>query len=58
MSVISRHRRLRTYGAAAVLPTWALLPAALCVVFMLIYLTDRARGGYRVERLEGGEAGA
>jgi MFS family permease len=43
-----------TYGAAAVLPTWALLPAALCVVFVLIWLADRAKGGYRIEHLEGG----
>ena len=37
-----------TYGAEAVLPT---LPAILFGVFALIYLSDRATGGYRVERL-------
>ena len=40
-----------TYGAEAVLPTWAILPAMLFGVFALIYLSDRATGGYRVERL-------
>jgi len=40
-----------TYGAEAVLPTWAILPAILFGVFALIYLSDRAKGGYRVERL-------
>lgn len=44
-----------TYGAEAVLPTWAILPAILPAilfgVFALIYLSDRATGGYRVERL-------
>ena len=40
-----------SYGAEAVLPTWAILPAILFGVFALIYLSDRATGGYRVERL-------
>ena len=40
-----------TYGAEAVLPTWATLPAILFGVCALIYLSDRATGGYRVERL-------
>ena len=40
-----------TYGAEAVLPTWAILPAILYGVFALIHLSDRATGGYRVERL-------
>ncbi len=31
---------------------WALLPAILTVIFLLIYLSDRARGGYRIERIE------
>ena len=39
------------YGAAAVLPVWAALPVVLFGVFVLVYLADRARGGYRVERL-------
>jgi MFS family permease len=43
-----------TYGADAVLPTWALLPAGLTVVFALIVLDDRARGGYRIESVRDG----
>jgi hypothetical protein len=39
------------YGARAVLPIWAILPAALTVIFLLIVLADRARGGYRVEQI-------
>ena len=41
-----------TYGAARVLPIWAGLPVGLCVIFTLIYLTDKARGGYRVEQIQ------
>jgi len=36
-----------------VLTIWAALPAALVVVFGGIYLADRMRGGYRVERIHG-----
>lgn len=43
-----------TYGAAAVLPIWAILPAVLTVIFLVIHLVDRAKGGYRIERLEHG----
>jgi predicted MFS family arabinose efflux permease len=39
------------YGPRAVLPTWALLPMSLFVIFGAIYLSDRARGGYKVEKL-------
>ena len=39
------------YGARAVLPIWAILPATLTVIFLLIVLADRAKGGYRVERI-------
>jgi hypothetical protein len=42
-----------TQGARAVLPTWAVLPLALTVIFAIIVLRDRARGGYRVERIPG-----
>jgi MFS family permease len=41
-----------TYGADAVLPTWALLRAVLTGVFLLIHLADRARGGYRIESVQ------
>jgi mono/diheme cytochrome c family protein/predicted MFS family arabinose efflux permease len=40
-----------TYGARAVLPMWSTLPVALTVIFVLIHLGDRARGGYRVESI-------
>jgi MFS family permease len=39
------------YGPRAVLPIWALLPVSLCVIFGAVYLSDRARGGYKVEKL-------
>ena len=41
-----------TYGASRVLPIWAMLPVGLCAIFTLIYLTDKARGGYRVEQIQ------
>ena len=41
------------YGANRVLSIWAVLPAALAVIFTGIYLADRLRGGYRVERIGG-----
>ena len=40
-----------TYGARAVLPAWAILPLALTVIFAVIVLRDRAKGGYRVEQI-------
>ncbi len=40
-----------TYGPRAVLPMWAVLPAILFVIFFVIYMKDRATGGYRVERI-------
>jgi MFS family permease len=39
------------YGAASVLPTWAILPVVLCVIFALIHVADKAKGGYRVEQI-------
>jgi fucose permease len=39
------------YGADRVLSIWAALPAALIVIFTAIYLRDRVRGGYVVERI-------
>ena len=41
-----------TYGARAVLPSWAVLPATLFLIFSMIYLTDKAKGGYRVEQIQ------
>ena len=40
-----------TYGTGHVLAYWALLPGVLVVIFGGIYLYDRNRGGYAVERL-------
>ena len=40
------------YGAGRVLSIWAILPAALAVIFTIMYRVDRLRGGYRIERIE------
>jgi fucose permease len=39
------------YGADHVLSIWAILPAVLALIFTALYLSDRVRGGYRVERI-------
>ena len=39
------------YGPSRVLSMWAVLPAALVVIFTVMYLADRVRGGYRIERI-------
>lgn len=41
-----------TYGADRVLPIWAMLPVAIAVIFAALHLVDRARGGYRIERVD------
>jgi fucose permease len=43
-----------TYGPEKVLPIWSALPVVLLVIFTLIYLSDRAKGGYKVEHIGGG----
>jgi MFS family permease len=40
-----------TYGAANVLPVWAVLPVAIALIFGIVHWVDRARGGYRIERV-------
>jgi fucose permease len=40
------------YGTQNVLPIWSALPLVLVAIFGAIYFYDRARGGYKVERLE------
>jgi fucose permease len=40
-----------TYGTDRVLAIWALLPCVVAAVFGVVYLYDRTRGGYVVERL-------
>jgi fucose permease len=39
------------YGANRVLSIWAILPVIVAVIFTGIYLSDRLRGGYRVEQI-------
>jgi MFS family permease len=41
-----------TYGATNVLPAWAALPVAIALIFGILHLADRARGGYRIERVD------
>jgi MFS family permease len=41
-----------TYGANRVLSIWAILPVMVAVIFTGIYLTDRVRGGYRIEHID------
>ncbi|MDR6842653.1 MFS transporter [Pseudoxanthomonas sacheonensis] len=41
-----------TYGAAHVLPMWAVLPIAIALIFGIVHWVDRARGGYRIERVD------
>jgi MFS family permease len=42
--------------AGKVLAVWALLPVALFAIFGLIYLSDRAKGGYRIEQIQADRA--
>ena len=39
------------FGAAKALQYMAVLPVVLVFIFGIIYLRDRARGGYKVEKL-------
>ena len=41
-----------TYGATNVLPIWAALPVAIALIFGILHWVDRARGGYRIERVD------
>jgi MFS family permease len=41
-----------THGAANVLPVWAVLPVAIALIFGILHWVDRARGGYRIERVD------
>ncbi len=40
-----------TYGTARVLPIWSMLPLVLIAIFGAIYLADKGRGGYRVQKI-------
>jgi len=45
-----------TWGPKSVLPIWSALPVVLLVIFLLIYLSDRAKGGYIIEHIGGNKA--
>jgi len=40
-----------TPTARRTLPVWAILPVVLAAVFTLIHVSDKARGGYRIEQI-------
>ena len=40
-----------TYGTDRVLTIWSGLPILLVFIFGAIYMADKARGGYRVEKI-------
>ncbi len=40
------------FGPRMVLAYWAILPCILFAIFGAIYLADKSRGGYRVERIQ------
>lgn len=40
-----------TYGTDQVLPIWSGLPLLLVVIFGAIYMADKAKGGYKAERI-------
>lgn len=43
------------FGPAESLRIWALLPVVLAIAFFLVYVNDKARGGYKAEKLETGD---
>ena len=40
-----------TYGTDQVLPIWSALPILLVVIFGAIYMADKAKGGYKAEKI-------
>jgi len=46
------------FGPEKVLPIWSSLSVVLLVVFSLIYLSDKAKGGYKAEHIDGGDVEA
>jgi MFS family permease len=44
-----------TYDPKGSLQRWAILPVVICIVFALVYFSDKARGGYKAEKLSAGE---
>jgi len=41
-----------TYGPEGALRNLVVLPIALVLIFGLVWLSDRARGGYKVQKLQ------
>ena len=41
------------FGADRVLPIWASLPVVITIIFAVIYFIDKAKGGYKVEKIDG-----
>ena len=39
------------YGPREMLAIWAILPVTLIAIFGLLYMSDKAKGGYRVEHI-------
>jgi len=46
-----------TYGPSECLRIWAILPVVLVVGFLAFYLVDKARGGYKIVKLESAKQG-
>jgi len=44
------------FGPARCLQIWSILPVVLVVVFGLVYLYDRSKGGYQAEKIAAGDA--
>ncbi len=44
------------FGPQRALQIWAILPVLITIVFILVYLSDKAKGGYQTERLEASQA--
>jgi hypothetical protein len=40
------------YDPTTSLMVWAILPVFIAIIFGLVYLNDRAKGGYKKERLQ------
>jgi MFS family permease len=41
-----------TFGPKMVLPIWSSLPVVIFIVFMLVHLYDRSKGGYQIEKIQ------
>ena len=43
-----------TMGPRGSLLVWSALPVVICIVFLMVYLSDKAKGGYKAEKLTQG----